>query len=158
MELKFFAKTLPCVCRIDVIRKVLHASADHHTGDHTPLGDDIEHGEFLSHALGVVVERQHIAQNDQFGLARAPGQTGRHNIGRRHIAVGILMVFVDAHAFKAAFIGLFELIELAIVQGMAEFGIVEGIGTRDPGTVMVLGKIVGEMGPGHEVKTIKLHV
>jgi hypothetical protein len=68
------------------------------------------------------------------------------------------MVFVDAHAFEAEFVRQLQFVEIAVVQRMAELGIVEGVGTRDSGAVMLLGKILGEMSPGHEVKAVKSHV
>ena len=94
-------KALARVGRIDLVRKIFHAGADHHAGNHPTFGDHVEHGDLFSDSLRMIVERQHVAENHQLRLLGAARQTGRHDIRRRHAAVSGLMVLVDAHAVEA---------------------------------------------------------
>jgi len=105
----------------------------------------------------MIVERQDVAENDELRLLRAPRQTRRHDVGRRHAAVGGLMMLVDAYAFEAELIGQLQFIEIAIVERMAELRIVKRIGGRHPGAVMRLREILRQVCPGHQMKAVDLH-
>src|SRR6266705_3168704 len=157
-EIMRLVKALTRVGRVDVIRKILHARADHHARNDPPLRDHIEHGQLFSDPLGMVVEWQDIAQNSEFGLGRTACQAGCHDVRGWHVAVGVLVVLIDANALEAELIGEFEFIQVAVVERMAELRIVEGVRTRHPGTVIALGKILREVGPGHQMKAEEAHI
>jgi len=57
-------------------------------------------------------------------LLGTTGQACCHDVGGRHIAVGVLMVFIDAYPFEAKLVGQFQLIEISIIEGMTELGII----------------------------------
>ena len=88
---------------------------------------------------------------------RAAGQAGRHDVGRGHIAVGVLVVLVDADALEAELVGQFELVQIAVIERMAELRIVERVGAGHPGTVVALSKVLGQVSPRHQVKAEKAH-
>ena len=64
----------------------------------------------------MVVERQDVAQDDQFCLRRTACQAGRHDVRRGHQAIGVLVVLVDADAVEAELVGEFEFVQIAVVE------------------------------------------
>ena len=73
---------------------------------------------FFRKGLGVIADAEGIAENGDFypfGLCR---QRRGHNDGRRHEAIGILVVFVDANAVEAEFLGVFQFVQITVVKLM----------------------------------------
>ena len=66
----------------------------------------------------MVVERQDVAQDGEFCLRRTACQASRHN-RRGHVAIGILVVLVDADALKAELVREFEFVQIAVIERMA---------------------------------------
>src|SRR5262249_16267096 len=104
-EIVRLVKAFAGIGGVDVILEVLHARADYHARNDPPLRDDIEHGQLFSNPLGMVVEWQDIAQNGELCLRRTACQAGGHDIGGWHVAVGVLVVLIDANALEAELIG-----------------------------------------------------
>ena len=69
------------------------------------------------------------------------------------------MVLVDTHALEPQLFGILKLVQILIVDGMPLFGIVVFIRERHPGRFMfgLIGKVVGQVGPRHEMEIVKLH-
>ena len=144
-----FVKSLPRVGRIYLVREIFHAGTDDHARNNSPLGNHIEHGDFFRHALRMIIKRQNVAENHQLRLFCSPRQTGRHNVRRRHATVGSLMVFVDAHPVETELIRQLQLIQVTVVERMAQLGIIECIWALHPGRTVGLRKIVRKISPGH---------
>src|SRR5512144_1473929 len=105
----------------------------------------------------MIVERQNVAEDHQLRLLGAPRQTCRHDIGRGHAAVGGLVMLVDADAVETELIGQLELVQIAVIEGMTELGIVKRIGGGYPGAVVRLREILRQMRPGHQMEAVNLH-
>ena len=56
-------------------------------------------------------------------------------------------MFVDANDVEPQLLGVLQLIQVAIIENIAFFGIVEAIGTGDPGGLVPLCKISRQMRP-----------
>ena len=67
------------------------------------------------------------------------------------------MMFVDANAVEAELIRQLQLIQITVVERMAQLGIIERVGTNHPGALVRLRKILRQIGPGHQMKAINLH-
>ena len=145
------------VRRVDVVRKELVAGAHHLARDHPPAADDVEHGDLFGHPQRVVVQRQHVAQNDQFGVRRSARQTGGHDVGRRHQAVRVLVMLVDAHAVESELVGQLQLIQVAVVDLVAALSVVQVVLAHDPGRVVVGCEIGRQVRPRHQVKREEAH-
>ena len=66
----------------------------------------VEHGELLGHAERRVVERQRVADDGDLHSVRLAGEDRGDEVGRRHEAVGVLVVLVDADAVEAQLLGV----------------------------------------------------
>ena len=51
-----------------------------------------------------------VSQDGNDGALRTPAQGSRHEVGRWHEAVGILVMFIHAESIKTALLGKFQLI------------------------------------------------
>jgi hypothetical protein len=57
-------KALARIGRIDFIGEVLHACAHDHARNNPAFGDHVEHGDLFRHTLGMIVERQDVAEDN----------------------------------------------------------------------------------------------
>ncbi len=143
--------------RIGAEGMILRADAAHEAGDQPPARDVVEHGVFLGHHQRIVEQRQRTAEHCDPDVLGAARERPRHDAGDRHDAVGVLVVLVDADAVEADLVGVFDLVQIAVVELVADLGIVIAIGQRHPGRVVLLIVIEIERRVGHEMKEIELH-
>ena len=59
------------------------------------------------------------------------------------------MVFVHANAVEAKLIRQLQLIQVTVVERMAQLGIIQRVGTNHPGALVRLRKIFRQIGPWH---------
>ena len=148
-------EALAGVGRVDRERVVLGPAADDEAGDEPPAADAVDHGELLGHAGRRVVQRQRVADDRDLHPLRLAGEDRRHQVGRRHEPVGVLVVLVDADAVEAELLRVDQLVEVAVVNLVADLGVEEGVGARHPGGPVVVG---GQRRIGHEVEAEDAHV
>ncbi len=67
------------------------------------------------------------------------------------------MMLVDAQAVEAHVVGELELVEVVIIQPMANLGVVEVARNVDPHAMVLLLEVVGQVTIGHQVKPRKFH-
>ena len=126
-------------------------------GDQAAAGHHIEHGEFFRHPDRRVVERDGVAEHDNGGLGGAAGEGSRHQVGRGHQPVAVLVVFVDADAVKAERVGIFEQVQIVVVDFVAAHWIIQVAVDIDPHGAMLFPEILGQIGPWHEVEPSEFH-
>ncbi len=88
------------------------------------------------------------------GAAR---EGGGHQLRRRHQAVGVLMMLVDAETVVADILGQLQQIEIIVVDAIGLARIEQSRIDIDPYAAMLLGEIIGQVGPRHEVEPVELH-
>ena len=120
------------VRRVDRERVVLRAAADDHAGDQASAADVVDDRELLGDARRRVVERERVADDRDLHALRLARERRRHEVGRRHQAVRVLVVLVDAHAVEAELFGVHELVEVAVVELRADGGVVQRVRARHP--------------------------
>jgi hypothetical protein len=147
-------EALPGVRRVHRERVVLRAAADHHPGDQSPAADHVDHGELLGDARRRVVERQGVADDGDPDAARLPGEDRSDEVRGRHVAVRVLVVLVHAHAVEPDFLGVQELVEIRVVELMAQRRVVQLVGAGHPGRAVVVGR---QLRVGHEVEREEPH-
>ena len=140
---------------IDVVAEVLHAGAAHKARDDAAAADNIEHSDLLRHAYGVIVQWQRVAHDADLCAFHTLGQHRRHDIGRGHGAIGVLVMLVHDHAVPTELVGAFDLIEVAVVERVTFDGVVEPVGQRHPRGVIVFVIVRRQVGPGHQVEVVK---
>ena len=67
------------------------------------------------------------------------------------------MMLVDAEAVEAHLVGELELIEIVVVQPMADLGVVEVARDIDPHAVVFLLEVVGQIPVRHQMKPGEFH-
>ena len=89
--------------------------------------------------------------------ARAPRQRRGHDVGRGHQPVGRLVVLVDRDAVEAELLGVLELVEVAVVELVAELGVEVLVGEVQRRRGVALVEVVGQVRVRHEVEEDELH-
>ena len=135
----------------------VHGGADGEASDEPPAADAVEHGELLRDAQGRVVEREAVAENDNRGVARAPRERGGGDVRRRHDAVGVVVMLVDADAVEAGLVGEFELVEVFVVELVRLDGVEEPAGDVDPDAAVLFFEVGRQVAVGHEVEPADFH-
>ena len=92
--------------RVDREGVVLRPAADDHARDQPAAADHVDHGELLGDAGRRVVERQGVADDGDLHPRGLAGEDRRDQVRRRHLAVGVLVVLVDADAVEAELLGV----------------------------------------------------
>ena len=152
-----FGKTLARETRIDAERIVLGPSAYHLPRNDAASRDHVEHGYLFCDALRRIVERKRIADYGDLDPLSASSQSRGDDVGRRHVAVGGLMMLVDADAVESQLFRVFEFVEVAIVDVMAFLRVVEAVWAPYPRGLIVLLEILGQMRPRHQMKKEEFH-
>jgi hypothetical protein len=67
------------------------------------------------------------------------------------------MMLVDAEAIEAHLVGEFELIEIIVIEAMADFRIVEVARDIDPDAAVFVLKTLGQISVRHQVEPGKFH-
>jgi hypothetical protein len=147
-------EALPGLRRVDRERVVLGAAADDHARDQAPAADHVDHGELLGDPRRRVVERQGIADDGDPDAARLAGQDRRDQVRRRHVAVGVLVMLVHADAVKTEVLRRDQLVEVPVVQPVADGGVVQLVGARDPRRSVVRGR---QLAVRHQVEGEEPH-
>ena len=97
-----------------------------------PPRHHVEHGELLGHAQRRVVQRQGVADDGDLA-ALGPLRQGRGDeVGRRHQAVGVLVVLVDADAVEAQLVGVGQGVDVFVVELVALDRVVEACWAARP--------------------------
>src|SRR5712691_1694292 len=142
---------------INAHRVVLGANAAHEAADDAPAADHVQHGHLFGHADGMVPQRQSIAQDGDLHALGALHQHGGDDVGRGHVAVGVLVMLVDADAVKPAFLSQHQLVNVAAVQLVALLRVIEAVRQGYPGGWVVISKIRLQVRPGHQMEGVELH-
>ncbi len=122
-----------------------------------PARDAVEHGELFGHADRRIVERDGVAQHDESRVLRAARQAGGDDVGRRHDAVAVLVVLVDADAVEAERGGVFQQVHVGVVDLVALHRIEQALVDIDPDRAVLLAEVVRQIGPGHQVEPGEFH-
>src|SRR5881397_929447 len=77
----------------------------------------------------------------------------RHHVGARHRPVAVLVVLVDAQAVPAELLRVLELVEVLVVELLADLRVVVAVRERHPRRGLVVVHDVR-----HQVKVIELHL
>ena len=136
---------------------IFAADAAHEPGDEPAFHQVVDHREFLGDDQRVIDDRQRPADHADGGLFQAPRQRAGQHVGRRHHAVGGLVMFVDADPVEAELVGEFQFVQIAVVKLRALFRIVIGVGQGDPGRLVMLQKIGVDILVRHQVKEMEFH-
>ena len=156
-EVVGLAVALPEEGRVDLVGVRLDAEPHHHAGDDAPARQHVEHRQLLGHPERVVVERERVPEDQDLHPARALGEASRDDVGRRHEAVGVLVVLVHAHRVEAERLGQRELLEVLLVEHPAARRIVEAVRQGQPGRLVVLLEVGRQVRPRHEVEADEEH-
>ena len=105
-----------------------------------PPRHHVEHGELLGHAQRRIVQRQGVADDGDLAPLGPLRQRPGDDVGRRHQAVGVLMMLVDADAVEAQLVGVGEGVDVFAVEFVPLDRIVERVGQPDPGGVVAVGR------------------
>jgi hypothetical protein len=136
---------------------VVHRSADREAADQASAGYAVDHCHFLRDAGRRVVEGDGLAEQQDGRVACAAREGRRHQLRRRHQAVGVLVMLVDAEAVEAEIAGVFQEIQVVVVDPVGLARVEQARIDVDPHAAMLFGKVVGQVGPGHEIEPVKLH-
>ena len=143
--------------RLPVAVRRVHRRADRKARDQPPAGHHVQHRHFLGDAGRRVVERDRIAHQHELDAGGPARQRRRHQVGRRHQAVGVLMVLVDADAVEADARRIFELVQVFVVGAVPDRRIEQLGGHIDPDRAMLFPEVVGQLGIGHQVEEVEFH-
>ena len=136
---------------------VVHRRADRKAGDQPTAGDAVDHRELLGDAGRRVVQRQRVAHHADRRVGGAAGQRRGDQVGRRHQAVAVGMVLVDADRVVAAGGGVFELVHEVVVHVMRAPRVEQRRVDVDPHRRMLLAEVVRQFGVRHQVEPHELH-
>ena len=135
--------------RLAVTEIGVHRRADREPGDQPAAAHHVEHGELLGHANRRVVQGDAVAHDHQRCLRRAARQRRPHDVGRRHEAVGVLVMLVHADAVEPETVGEFQLIEVLVVQMVSPFGIEQRTRHVHPHAAVLVLEIVRQIRVRH---------
>ncbi len=135
----------------------VHRRPDREPGDQPPAGDHVEHGEFLRHPDRRVVQRDRVADHADRRLRRPAGEPGGDDVRRRHEAVAVLVVLVDADAVVPQRVGELQLVHVLVVHAMTFDRVVQRLVDVDPHRTVLLAEVVRHVRPRHQVEPHELH-
>jgi hypothetical protein len=138
-------------------RKILAPDPADEAGDDAPPRDDVEHGDLLRHPQGISPKRKTVSEDGDLRPGGPARQNPRDHVRRGHKAIGVLVVLVHADAVETQGVGIFELVEVAVVELGALGRVEKRVGKRDPRGIVLLVEIRRVVGPRHEVEKIRLH-
>ncbi len=135
----------------------VHRGAHRKSSHKTSAGNAVQHGEFLGDAQRWIVERDGCAKHHDGNVTRAPGKTRGDQVRGRHQAVRVLMMLVHADAIEPERPGVFEQINVRVVERVALLGIEQPRIDIHPDRAMLLAEIGRQVGPRHQVKPGEFH-
>ncbi len=118
-EIERFAERRSRLCGIDLVGEILRSAADHHPRHQPPAAHDVEHGELFRDSQRRVVQRQGVAYDDDLRTFRSLDKGGRDQVRRRHQAIGVLMVLIDADAVETQVIGMGKGVYVLLIEVVA---------------------------------------
>ena len=151
-QLGGLVEALARVRRVDSGREVLRADAAHESRDDAAARDDVEHGNLLGDAQRVLAERQPVAEDRDLRSGSPAHEHRRHHVGARHRAVAVLVMLVDAEPVPAELLRVLELVEVLVVERVADRGVVVAVRQRHPRRRLVVVHDVR-----HQVEVVELH-
>ncbi len=102
--------------RIDAHGVILGADAAHEARDEAAAREVVEHRVFFGDHQRIVHQRQRAAEDRDLGALDAARQRAGEQAGRRHHAVGGLVVLVEADAVEAELVGKLHLVEILVIE------------------------------------------
>jgi hypothetical protein len=103
---------------------VFRADAAYEAGDDPAFRQVVEHRKFFGDIDRVVHQRQGAAEDRDLHSFGALDQRAGDQVGRRHQAVGGLVMLVDPDGVEAEFLGIDQRIDMAVVFLGAEHRVV----------------------------------
>ena len=128
---------------------VVHRRADREAGDQPAAGDAVDHRELFGDAGRRVVQRQRVAHHADRRVGGATGQRRGDQVGRRHQAVAVGVVLVDADRIEAAGGGVFEFVHEVVVHVVGAAGVEQRGVDVDPDRGVLLPEVVRKFGVWH---------
>ena len=135
----------------------VHRGADRKARDQPSARDAVEHREFFGDAHRRIIERDGIAEHDEADVLGPARQRGGDDVRARHQAVAVLVMLVAADGVEADVGGIFEEIEIGVVDLVALHRIEQLLVDVDPDRTVLLPEIVRQIGPRHQVEPCELH-
>ena len=143
------------VLPVAVVR--IHARTDGEAGDDAATAHAVEHRDLFRHADRRVVERDAVAEEDDRDVLRLAGERGGDDVRRRHQAVAVLVVLVDADPVVAQRRGVDQLIDVLVVELAHLLRVLEPGRDVDPDAVVGVAEVVRQVAVRHEVERVELH-
>ena len=135
----------------------VHRRTDREAGDQPSAGDAVDHRELFRDAGRRIVQRQRVAHDADRGVGGAPRERRGDQVGRRHQAVAVGMVLVDAHRVEAAIGGVFQLVHEVVVHVVRAPRIEQRGVDVDPDRRMLVAEARRQFGVGHQVEPHQAH-
>ena len=152
-----FVETLVRLGRVRAPGMIFGADATYEARHQPAARDVVDHRELFGDRQRIVEERQRAAEHRDLAVLRAARERACHDAGNGHQAIGVLVMLVDADAVPAEFIGIFDLVEIAVIELVADLRIVVGVRQRHPGGIVFLIVVGIERRIGHEMKKEEFH-
>ena len=138
-------------------RVVFRADAAHEAGDDAALRQIVEHRELFRDVDRVVHQRQGAAEDRDLDRLGALDQRAGDQVGRRHQAVGGLVMLVDADRIEAELLGIDERVDVARVFLGALDRVVEAVRQHHPGRAVLRRLREIERPVRHQMEGDELH-
>ena len=97
----------------------VHRGADGKARHQPAAADAVQHGELLGDPHRRIIEGDGVAQDDDGRVRGAPRQARGDDVGRRHDAVAVLVVLINADAVEADGPGIFAQVRIGVVDLVA---------------------------------------
>ena len=135
----------------------VHRRTDRKARDQTAAGDAVDHRELFRHAGRRVVQCQRVAHDTDRRVGGASRERRGDQVGRRHQAVAVGMVLVDAHRVEAAIGGVFELVHEIVVHVVRATRIEQRGVDVHPDRWVLVAEARRQFGVGHQVEPHQAH-
>ena len=136
---------------------VVHRRADRESRDQPAAGDAVDHRELFCDAGRRIVQCERVAHHADGGVGGAAGERRGDQVRRRHQAVAVGVVLVDADRVVAARGGVFQLVHEVVVHVVRAAWVEQRGVDVHPYRRMLLAEVIREFGVGHQVEPHELH-
>ena len=150
-QLESLFETTARLRRVDVVPEVLGRDAPHEARDQPASGHAVDHGVLLRHPNRVVTKRQNVAEHADLDRTGSLAEGRRNQVGRRHGAIGAVVVLIEEYPFEAELFAMFHLVEVFFIVASA-LGRVEQIAGQGRAR-----DVHGHVRIGEKVKVVYLH-
>ena len=120
-----FLEAFPVVVGFYVVGDAFAAGTAYPAGHQPAVGDHIDHCQLFHQPEGVVPDGDDVAQEDDFGALGDAGQDGGFYVHSAAHTEGGAVMFVEHQAVEAHFLGVDFFVQVAVVEGGAQFGVVD---------------------------------